>query len=193
MRQALMASIARIPRLEPLTDCDIEGKALRLFSAACWGRSEETPRNREASHNTSEKDLREFVDLCRRLEGHIESMRRPAVEGLYAEGFAVFNLLDPLREAQQAARCAFSNLDPSAMALGRRRKIEAKQVSIAAGDIFESVAGVRPTLTVDPLSSEISGAWPEFLEEVFNALGIVASVEAQARRVMEERRDKNAL
>lgn len=190
LRQALMAAIASIPRREPLTDDDIERKALTLLSASCWGRSEELPRNREASHKASESDLRELAGLCRKLERHIEGMRRPAVDGLYANGFAALDLLAPLREAQEAARCAFSDLDPGAVAIGRRRKIEAEQVTIAAADVFEKVAVARPTFTVDPLSSKISGAWPEFLAAIFSAFGIDASVESQVRRLMEERRNE---
>lgn len=176
-----MDAIISIPSGHSLSEEDVEGKALLIYSTSCFGRDEELARNRDASFKASEAQLRKLNDLCENLRLHIHKMNRQAVNGLYLEGCAIFTLEKELAATQEAAHQAFSELTAPERVAGAHSKIEAEQVGLQAGLIYEHVSGRRATYTSDPQTSEVRGPWVEFLDAVFSALGIDASAKAQAK------------
>lgn len=182
----LIQAIREIPGAEALEAQDIEGKARMLYSVAQGGRDEEMPRNRPASQKASEGELRKLAALAEKLERHILSMRQPAVSALYTEGAHVFELVRALQETQENARHAFSALEVEGTPSGAPKKIEAAEVAFIASRLFEHISGRRVTFTTDPGTGKVSGAWPDFLFAVFDALYIDASVAAQVRAISEK-------
>ncbi|WP_397542052.1 hypothetical protein [Roseovarius salis] len=186
----LIQAIWAIPGAEPLTEDDVEGKARMLYAVSEGGRDEELPRNRPASQKASEGELRKLAALAERLERHILSMRQPAVSAFYAEtargGRGLFELVRTLQETQDNARHAFSALEVESTPSGAPKKIEAAEVAFLSSRLFEHISGRRATFTTDPLTGKVSGAWPDFLSAVFDALYIDASVAAQVRAISEK-------
>lgn len=182
----LIRAIRAIPGAEALTNGDVEGKARMLYTTSNMGRDEELPRNRPASQKASDDELRKLAALAEKLERHILSMRQPAVSALYAEGAHVFELVRTLQETQENARHAFSALDIEGIPSGAPKKIEAAEVAFLASRIFEHISGRRATFTTDPGTGKVSGAWPDFLSSVYDALYIKASVAAQVRAISEK-------
>jgi hypothetical protein len=162
-------------------EAEIEGAALNLWSASWSGRDEELPRNRPASLQSSETELRKLHELAGKLADHIEAMRQPAIAALYAEGAGVFDIVPRLRDLQQDAQAAFGDLKPQGSGRGAGVKAEAAAVTEAAAFQFERVTGRAAGFTSDPDTGVVSGTWPDFLRVVFDALGIDASVAAQVR------------
>lgn len=184
----LIKAIRAIPGADALTPDDVEAKARMLYGVSEGGRDEELPRNRPASQKASEDELRKLATLAERLERHILSMRQPAVSALYAEGTFVFDLVRTLRQTQEHAGHAFSGLEVEGTSRGAPQKIEAADVAFFASRLFEYISGRQATFTTDPLTGKISGAWPDFLSSVFDALRIGASVPSQVRAVSEKSR-----
>lgn len=182
----LIKAIRAIPGAETLEPEAVEGKARMLYAVSEGGRDEELPRNRPASQKASDDELRKLAALAEKLERHILSIRQPAVSALYAEGAHVFELVRTLQETQENARHAFSALEIEGTPSGAPKKIEAAEVAFLASRVFEHISGRRATFTTDPGSGKVSGAWPDFLSAVFDALYINASVAAQVRTISEK-------
>jgi hypothetical protein len=163
-------------------DADIEGAALMLWSASWSGRDEELPRNRPASLQSSETELRKLHELAGKLADHIEAMRQPAIAALYAEGAGVFDIVPRLRDLQQDARDAFGDLKAHGSGRGAGVKAEAAAVTEAAAWQFERRTGEVVRYTSDPDTGAKSQLWPEFLRAVLDALGIKASIGSQVQK-----------
>lgn len=181
---AMVRAIRAIPGAH-VTEAAALGFARRLVAASEAGRVEEMPINRPSTGAGADSELEKLHRLCGRVIDHIAAMRRPAADGLRAEGGDLPGLQRALRQAMEAAQHAYGGT-AAGIAGGRRPKIEAAFVADTAASVFESVTGKRATITVDIFTGAISGAWPDFLAAIFAALSIDASVEAQARRLMEE-------
>lgn len=143
---------------------------------------EELPRNRPASQAQSELELTKLEELCSKLSAHIEKMRRPAVSALYREGtdlFSIYSLIEELRENAKHALGPLSNESGR----GAPSKIIASDVTRMAAGVYLEITGKEPTFTTIPRDegATIGGRWPEFLERIFQALQIDASVESQVR------------
>lgn len=184
----LINAIRLIPGSEALDydEHEDEGYARMIYAVAEGGRNQERPNNRPASQKASEGELRKLAAHAEKLERHIQSMHRPAISALSAEGVRVFELVWLLQELQENARHAFSALEVAGTPSGAPKKIEAAEVAFLASRIFEHISGRRATFTTDPLTGKVSGAWPDFLSAVFDALYIDASVAAQVRAVSEK-------
>jgi hypothetical protein len=180
MGAALIQAIAALPGAETLDENQIEQKARFIWTQAQWARQDALKRNRPASQSASDKELRDLHKLCGKLADHIEGMHAPAVTALANEGFLALPMAEKLREMMEGARYAFGACEGQP-ARGQPRKIEASQIREIAGLVYQDVADKRLTRTIGTLSHEVSGAWPEFLEAVFGALNIDASVANQSR------------
>lgn len=187
-RSALMSAVRELPNGNCLSDDDLEGKALLIYSTSECGRNEEMPHNRPSTAQKSDKDLRKLMELCTKTIAHIDQMNRPAVAAYFSEDTSKYGDLWTLREAlAQAAETAGHGLGSELEGPPRGpRKIEAAQVTEMAGHIFEDVSGDPAKFTTDPISNEIKGPWPIFLSTVFEALRIDASVESQVRALREK-------
>jgi len=184
--EGLIRAICAIPGGDVLEPDDVEGKARMLFSISQRGRNEELRRNRPASQKASDSELRKLADLAQKLERHILSMRQPAVSALYADGAYVFELVRTLQKTTDSARFAFHTMEIEGSPSGAPKKVEAAEVTFHASLVFEHVSGRRAIFTTDPGTSEISGAWPDFLANVFKALYIDASVAAQVKAISQK-------
>lgn len=186
----LARAIRAVPGGGGLDAETVGAQARMLLAVSEGGRDEELPRSRPASQKASERELIKLHDLAKKLADHIESMRRPAINALSREGAYVFDITRSLRELEEYARCAFGGFEIEGTVSGAPRKIEAFEVASIAAGLFENISGRRATYTADKETGEVSGAWPEFLEAVYKALHIRASVAAQVRAVSEKSRQK---
>ncbi|WP_135448976.1 hypothetical protein [Tabrizicola caldifontis] len=163
------------------TEIDVDWAARSIDRARNFGLLEEKPNSLPAGQNASEAELRQFHDACARVAEIAEGLHRPAVAALFDEGLNVRDIVQKMGEAQEIARAAFGAVQGE-VARGRPPKVVARDVTCSAGWAYERLTGKRPTFSTDPLTSEVTGAWPSFLAAVFEALYIEASVTAQVQR-----------
>lgn len=189
-RTRLMGAVRALPNGEGLSGEKVEGHALSLWAASNSGRLEELPRNRPASRRASEDELERLVRLAAQLADHIDAMHLPAVAAVWRESQGdLWTTAERVRSLSLAAKQAFGEIEVDDVSgRGAGRKVEAEIVAETAGHVFAFVTGRRPTLTVAPGTGHVSGAWPDFLAQVFAALRIDASVSSQARAVMQKSR-----
>ena len=179
----LREAILSLPGSDDLSPDEVNGLASRIAAAAIGGADLERNRNRPASLKASESELRRLHELCGKLVDAINSMHRPAIDALTEESADVFTLAGRLEEMQASVRCAISQIEPR-NARGAPTKARAAEVTREAAAVYTQVTGTRPTITTDTRTSEVSGAWPDFLQMVFYALNIHASVASQVRGVV---------
>jgi hypothetical protein len=187
---ALTKAISALPGSDVFDHTALEQKAQFLWRQAESARENARSCNLPASQSATERDLLKLHDLCGKLVDHIEAMHDPAISALANEGFLAIPMAARLREIREVAREAFNECEGKEVR-GRRPEIEAPHVSEIAGEIYQHITGRRPTFTSDPVTSEISGIWPDFLRSVFIALHIEASVASQARAASEKMRPGN--
>lgn len=185
----LIQAITALPGADAFERIEIERKAQFIWELAQSARRNALNCNLPASQGASDKELRKLHDLCSKVVDHIEEMHSPAVTALANEGFVVATTVEELRKLMEGARYAFGACEGQETK-GRKRDIEASQISEIAGSMFEYVTGRRPTITTDPHTGEVSGDWPQFLRAVFDALHVQASVANQSRAVSELMRSK---
>jgi hypothetical protein len=166
---------------------DIETHAARIYGASRQGRHDEGAHNRPASAAVSNRQIDRLHALCGQLADHIESMNRPALDALRQEGFDGLALVPVVRQARESARHAFGDY-PDAHGRGRPPEVEAAEVTNAVAAAFQRITGRRPTFTADPITTKVSGVWPDTLRAVFKVLFIPASVESQVRAHAERER-----
>lgn len=179
-------AIQSLPNGDTLDEARIAFLAELIAHAAIVGRDEERPAALPSSRAQADGSLRRLHDLCGELAQHLESLRRPAIDALRAEGLeaATFRLL--VEEAQYAARCAFGGTSAPERKAGRNPSRAAALVTAECASVYETVTGRRPTFTRDPHNSTVSGPWIDFLGAVFSACYIAASLESQASALMEK-------
>lgn len=184
--RALFQAIASLDKEKGADRNKVTGFARLLWSVSEAGRDEELPRNRPASQAATDRELEKIIDLATRLADFIDDIHQPAVDSLFREGTLIFQEQMRLRQLAEYARHAYSeNTKPLRMPKGAPTKIEAKIVAETCATIYREMTGKRPTFTTDPITGDISGAWPDFLQSAFDALAIDASVPSQVRRVSE--------
>jgi hypothetical protein len=189
-RTALIDAVRGLPDGDALDDNKAEGLAILIWSAHNRAQDDELPRNRPASTTTTEAELRKLHDLCVKLADHIEGMHSPAVGGIYIEGAVLFDLASAARQmAETATHVEFEGEN----ARGAGEKIVARQTTEMASHVYEHVTERRPTFTSGTETGAVSGAWPDFLTQVFEALWIKASVAAQVRAISEKKPLKQAI
>ena len=179
-------ALRRVLNLQGIDPADVTAAAWQIFAASEFGRSDEHTSNRPASRDASEKELRAFHDLCGKLADHIEGMRNPAIAALSQEGLIARDLMRTLQAAQETARCAFGMIEDAPSPRGRPPELEAAEVTQMTAVYYRQFTGRVPTFATDPQSNEVSGAWIDTLRAVFEALGIRASVQSQAKALREK-------
>lgn len=163
-------------------------KAALIEAVANGGKDAEAASNRHATPKASLEELRKLELMCSKLVQHIEEMRGPAVAALSIEGLSTSDLAARLKAAQEVAGYALGNIDFSETGPkgGSPKKVAASDVTEICAVIYEEVRKKPPTFTTDTGNSQISGVWPDFLQAVFNALCIKASVGSQVRAASEK-------
>nr|WP_309502352.1 hypothetical protein [uncultured Roseovarius sp.] len=184
MGGALIQAIAALPGAETFEPSEIERKARFMWELSKSARRNALKRNLPASQSASDKELRKLNDLCGKLADHIEDMHAPAITALANEGILAISMAEDLRKMMEGARYAFGAC-VGQEARGRKPEIAAAQISEIAGSMYEYITGKRPTITTDPYTGKVSGVWPDFLQAVFEALHVHASVANQSRAISE--------
>ena len=180
----LIAAIRALPNGERLDGKAVSDTARLIWAVAEGGREEELlPRNLPAGIKQTEREIAGVIELSRKLADHIEGLHRPAVDALYAEGAHVFEQVSTLRRISEYARHAYPGDDYAADSRGRPKKVEAIEVAHITSGIYERITGAKATFTSDPQTGQVRGKWPEFLENVYAALRVSASVASQVRAV----------
>lgn len=185
-------AIRALPGGDTLPDQQMTFLAGLIANAALSGRDLELPAALPSSRKHADESLRKLHDLCDELARHIETLRRPAVDALLAEGLAAANFRLTVEDAQFAARCAFGGTSAPERKAGRNPSVAAALVTEECASVYKTVTGRGPTFTRDPHNSAVSGPWVDFLSAVFSACYITASVESQASALMEKMRRKSA-
>jgi|GEM_PF-3206235 len=75
---------------------------------------------------------------------------------------------------------------------GRPLKVHTANFTAACGAAYQKITGKAPSLTTNPVDNLVSGPFIEFLSAMFASFGIRASVEAQARALVREWRNRSA-
>lgn len=177
----LIEALLQVPQASEASRANLEVFARTLMQAAELGEFAELPRFRPAYQDATDLELRQFGEICGKLAEHIRTMRRPAYLALESEGMNLSALTDDLIRAAETALYAGGSITEEDYICSGPRKQQAAMVTDCAAKAFEKLAGRRPTYTTDPHNSQRSGAWPEFLDRVFKALDIDASVNSQVR------------
>lgn len=179
---ALIVAISQLPGAETLAQDAVRTAAFRLYSASEQGKASDEPRNRPASIVQSEREIETLDRLAGELEQAIRNIKRPSHAALFREGANLPELSANLALLREYARHAYSDLRDTEKARGRPQKHEAAAVTETARHIFETITQRPATFTTDPATGHVSGNWPDFLQAVFSALSVAASVASQVRK-----------
>ena len=180
-------------------ECDWMDTARTITDAYDEGEWLEQNKNIKVSTGQTIKELEKFHKLSLRLADVIDSMHQPARERLIFESVNfdvdadVDALAATLRSIAQNAHHALSAIDESEVIKGRHKKHAAEMVTEAAAACYLKFTGLKPTLTVDPENSAVSGRWFEFLSAIFAVLRLRESPESQARAFMKKNSTKSGV
>lgn len=136
----------------------------------------------------AEDALEILSNRCNELADQIEMLSPSLIEDLFCAGeHELFALPTRLRSLSESAECASEEYVDSYSKRGRPTLHQAGMVTWAAGLAYSQITGKKPSFTTDKATSEIVGAWPDYLEQVFVALGVSAKARRQAREFVQER------
>ena len=167
--------------------------ARAIANASDDGQWLEQSKNIKVSTRQTIKELENFQKFALRLADAIDSMHLPALERLKSEGADVNALAATLQDVGRYTDHALSQIDEAEIIRGRHKKHAAKMVTEASADCYIELTGLKPTLTVDPQNSAVSGRWFEFLSAIFAVLRLDESPESQARAFMEKNSTKSGV
>ena len=167
--------------------------ARAIADASDGGQWLEQRKNIKVSTRQTIKELESFQKLSLRLADAIDSMHLPALERLKSENVDVDALATTLEQVGRYTDHALSQIDEAEIIRGRHKKHSAKKVTEAAAECYIELTGLKPTLTVDPQNSAVSGRWFEFLSAIFAVLRLDESPESQARALMEKNSTKSGV
>mgnify|MGYP001370728510 FL=1 len=167
--------------------------ARAIANAGSDGQWLEQTKNIKVSTRQTVKELENFQKLSLRLADAIDSMHLPALERLKSESVDINALAATLEQVGRYTDHALSQLDEAEVIRGRHKKHAAKMVTEAAAECYIELTGLKPTLTVDPQNSAVSGRWFEFLSAIFAVLRLDESPESQARALMEKNSSKSGV
>lgn len=139
------------------------------------------------------KELQNFQKLSLSLADTIDSMHLPALERLKSENVDVNALAATLEQVGRYTDHALSQIDETMVIRSRHKKHAAQVATEAAAECYIELTGLKPTLTVDPQNSAVSGRWFEFLSAIFAVLRLDESPESQARAFMEKNSTKSSV
>ncbi len=160
--QKLIRAVRRVPGASNFSDHSVETFALWLLVASDEGRRAELPQGRPASEHASFLEMKKLKSMAEGLVEHIYKIHMPAIQALQRQGIDLNNISNQLATMLESMSGAWGDLEPQPSTRGRPQKHEASDVTEEAATVFELVAGYAPTFTSDPISSEVTGAWPIF-------------------------------
>ncbi len=183
----LVSALRGLPIRKDLPQRDAEQLARILYDMSEIGQDAEAAKNRPASPKRTSKQLETLIRQADALSATLEELNKPAFSALKLEGIVwPTDLVPSLQELSEKARHAYPGPRTHEPWRGAPKKHEAAGVSEMAASIFADLTGKRPTFTTDPDTGSVSGAWPNFLGGVFDALSIRASVASQVRAISEK-------
>ncbi len=181
--QKLISAMKSLDGAESIFNTEITAKARAIYSASEFGKIQELPRNRKATRNKSEDELRKLSKITASLLQHIRNMREPAVSALYRQGWDLFAVERALELWPEGSLRAISELDDDQGHFGAPQKAAADNVTAMVAEYYSQATGRKPTVIKDVYSSEAYGPWLTFLDQVFSALKIKASAESQSKKL----------
>ncbi|OSQ46762.1 hypothetical protein [Marivita geojedonensis] len=156
--------------------------------------NERRPFSRVVSSTAAKNEIAEFQQLCDRLEKHICSMSKTAVDALRQARSTetdVINLAwqmaDQVKLSNGAAK--FIKHDQKAQC-GQPKLRYAPAVTKILAKAYEEITGKRPTVSVNPIDSKAYGPFFDLVSDIFLILGVDASAESQAKAAVKEFRSE---
>ena len=195
-KDRLIAALAALPQDNPKIGAkELDQIANAIQIGAGLGRIGEMPRARKASPKTAEAELVKYAKLCRALGVQIQSMSQTSLGHLKAhagDALHPLQLFDHLSRAIENGRRAFHDLPeelPDDQLTGAPKKVSASRATRQAARAYQEITGSKPTRVT--IAGKAGGPYLEYLGQVFAALEITASPEAQARAMEESRASKD--
>lgn len=167
--------------------------ARAIADASDDGQWLEQRKNIKVSTRQTVKELENFQKLSLNLADAIDMLHLPALERLKSENVDVDALATTLEKVGRYTDHALSHIDEAEIIRGRKKKHAAKTVTEASALCYIELTGLKPTLTVDPQNSAVSGRWFKFLSAIFVVLRLDESPESQARAFMEKNSTKSGV
>lgn len=186
----LIAAMKSLEGGTRFSESEIIARAHSFYTASIIGKDQEFPRNRQATLKGSMDELRKLSKLTDALARHIHSMRRPAVNALYNQGWDLFALEKQLNLWPEGSLRAISELEYDSGRLGAPEKIAANKVTEMAASFYSQATGKAPTIINGIEVNQASGPWLDFLGEVFKVLRIKASAESQSKKLFGKKGEK---
>ncbi len=142
----------------------------------------------DAGVATTERELQQLIKGVQVLHVAVANLHEPAIKALARVGFNRKMFINQLEAV--LAQVTRAKLPEGQPGVKRGPKPDAYRLLVAraAGRLYQDVTGLRPTYTTNPVDSTRSGAWPRFLGEVFDALGVGNYGDRLMRRVADEMR-----
>lgn len=195
VRNAIEAALARAPVIAGRREMIPREAEIIHFIAMLSGFSN-LPRARTSGGTVARGELKKLVGLSHKLGMHILGMHRDAlgaIEREIGEAPPPLIMVDDLRKIIAAAERAYAALDESPAPRGRRGDRQAREVTIATAGAYRRLTGKEPAPGFNPYNERRS-AFEMVLGGVFDALGISASAERQAKTFSRDKKAKtNAL
>ena len=135
----------------------------------------------------AERELLALGKLVSRFRLHVGKMSMTALDAMDADNRAVLaNLVQMEKAAQRGLERLRSQ--PAIKVTGRPRMRRADYIATVAARVFERLTGMPATVSFNPGTSTSYGPFLDFLKAVFDACGVAASAEAQAKAVRRKHR-----
>jgi hypothetical protein len=173
----------------------IKSEALMLELAFYLMSINELPRARRGGTRRAAKDVKKLAKLAAALGMHILSMRRESLAAYEAQPGAPhpLALLDDLREIVEASDAAYAHVTSSGPApRGAPKKHGVASLTESAAEVYARLTGKSPTIIIDPKHNKAGGPFLSFVRDLFDALGLADSTEAQARAAVKAFKEKRA-
>jgi hypothetical protein len=187
VRVRLEQILGTLPVLEDRRG-DIEKYAEFLWVHAGLMAANDMPRANPTSTKQAERELQKLLKLITPLVLHIAAMHRTALDAMEEKGtpnrLALANSLIKLGDAAWRGQKRL-RAQPVVKRTGRPQKKRAVSVAARAADTYERLTGKKATII--GRVGNAGGPFLDFLAAVFEACGIDASPEAQARAALMEK------
>jgi hypothetical protein len=170
----------------------IEDEANRMWDDLFYGdASPFLPDTTPMRTSRSAKDLLALIDRLVELGRHMSAMKvdRGFLDALEKE-VRRDTFAGELVRVETAARHELERLRSQPEVTGPPRKLRAQAVTMVAIEVFERLTGKEATLSINSNTGAASGPFLDCLKAVFEACGIDASAEAQAKAARRKLRSK---
>lgn len=192
LSRSLEAAILKLDHASDFPPETIHALSKRLIIADEIGRAGNETRMlaqggpHETRRRSSQRQLERVAKRTVSLLDALENLKAPAHESLARECINTTAQISQLKALRQAVGHALSEVVGSE-GLPPGGDQHANEVSVTAAKIYAEVTNCRPTHTLDPnehSTARISGPWPDFLEEVFELLGVSGSAKSRAAQIL---------